>query len=882
MTHSRKKLVVAMAMIGATYASAVYAADDDAASVERVEVTGSNLRRISQQGAQPVTVINTEELTRQGITSVEQAMQTLSTNSSAITSNQSVGQDTGGASFADLRGLGQQYTLVLLDGRRLANQAIDGTAVDLNAIPLATIARIEVLRDGASAIYGTDAIGGVINFITKKSLQGATIEANFSDPQHKGGIHKEVSVTGGYGNLAEQGWNVYGSFSASKDNEIKTQDRDFAISRLSPNGVSNYTWPFNYADNSGTVSNPTAPNCAPPYSIYSASKEVCRAQTPLFYGIQPQTSQITGFGKATYAINENNQVALQYVGTQTRTMTKIAPTPLAADVPYTLNPGDKYYPTDLPAFREVTSTDPDTGEETTTNVQVNGKPITLYGRSIPLGPRIDKDVSTTQRIVASAEGTIGAWDYRGGLAYSQNEVKHYLAGGYLDPDLLRTALTTGTINPFSTDTTGWDTVSLGGLVEDDKYKTTMADFHVGRDLFQLPAGTVPISIGVEARHESLSSDYTDLAKKALSSGLEDSEDTSGSRNAQAISFEMNIPIVKNLDATIAVRDDHFSDFGNTINPKIALTYRPVKELMFRGSASTGFRAPSLYDIYQPDQSTFTAAPYDDPLLCPGGNVNLGAGGNKARDCANQMHKQIGGSTNLEPEKSNSITFGFVVEPTKSLTASVDFYWTHIRNTIGVLSESAIFADPVKYADRYVRDASDNHLLYVVDNTQNLGNTEMSGVDVNAQYTFPKGPLGNFGLTFDGSYITKFDYQLEKGGEYFGGVGKFSDYNNAPIFRWKHNLALNWSMGPWSAIIGSTFESGYHDEYEGNDVASYTLWNTSVTYVWQKNLTITAGVKNVFDKEPPYSNQDYMFQVGYDPRYTDSIGRAYFIQASYKM
>lgn len=168
MTHSRKKLVVAIAMIGATYASAVHAADDDATAVERVEVTGSNIKRLKNQGALPVTSIKTEDLTKQGYTTAESVVQSLAANTSSFTSTTAVGADTGGAAFADLRGLGQQYTLVLLDGRRLANQAIDGTSVDLNAIPLSTIDHIDILRDGASAIYGTDAIGGVINFVTKK------------------------------------------------------------------------------------------------------------------------------------------------------------------------------------------------------------------------------------------------------------------------------------------------------------------------------------------------------------------------------------------------------------------------------------------------------------------------------------------------------------------------------------------------------------------------------------------------------------------------------------------------------------------------------------------------------------------------------------------
>ncbi|MBB5192949.1 iron complex outermembrane receptor protein [Silvimonas terrae] len=866
-------------MIGATYAASAFADDADSstssAAANRVEVTGTYLRGIKQQNATPMTVIKTEDLTKQGIVNVEQAVAAIAANTSAITAATSVGTDNGGAAFADLRGLGEQYTLVLLDGRRMANQASNGLAVDLNAIPLATIDHIDVYKGGATATYGTDAIAGVINFVTKKSVQGATIEARILSPQHPGGLTKEVSVTGGKGSLVDDGFNVYGSFTASKSNEIKTTDRDFATNNLNPIGVSGNSFPANYVplDGSGNAlinpatgkaypaTNPIAPNCAPPTTVpYNGT---CREQSPLFYGIQPEVEQYTLTGKASKQINEDNLVALQYIGTQTTTKTRVAPTPLLT---YT---NDFFtLPSSSPYFSLA-------------NAPAGTDSLELHARSIPAGDRMDEVVSTTQRIMATADGMIGSWAYAGGLAYSQNQVRHYLTGGYVDGSKLQGAFDDGTLNPFGDSAPGaWDSVALNGKIEEDKYSTTLADFHVNKDIYTLPAGAIQFAAGVEARHESLDSVFTGLAQSALSTGLESAQNTSGSRNSQAIFAQLAIPVTETLNVNLAARDDYFSDFGNTANPEVKFTWQPIEQIKFRGNASSGFRAPSLYNIYQPNQQTNTAGQYNDPLMCPNGNLQ--PGGNQGRDCEAQQQLLIGGSKDLKPEKSDSASFGFVIEPIKAVTASVDFWWTNIHDTIGTLSESAIFADPDKYADRFVRDPSTQKLLYVIDTTQNLGNTMISGIDLSATVRLPKTDAGNFSITYDGTYLTKFDYQHEKDGQYFHGIGQFSDYNNAPIFRYKQDLNLNWNKGNFSGILGSTYQTGYQDMYEGNRVASYILWNLSGTYVYHKDLTITAGIKNLFDKAPPYSNQDYAFQQGYDPRFFDSVGRAYYLQASYKM
>ena len=180
-------------------------------------VTGSAIKRIDAETAVPVTVIKMTDLRNSGVTSVEQIMANLTSVQTSTNAAQSIGSGSGGASFADLRGIGADKTLVLLNGERIANNAVDGSAPDLNMIPFAAIDRIEVLRDGASALYGTDAIGGVINFITKKSYNGATVTVGYDSPQHGGGRATSANVGFGFGDLSSQGFNVLGFVSARNE-----------------------------------------------------------------------------------------------------------------------------------------------------------------------------------------------------------------------------------------------------------------------------------------------------------------------------------------------------------------------------------------------------------------------------------------------------------------------------------------------------------------------------------------------------------------------------------------------------------------------------------------------------------------------------------------
>jgi len=866
MNYPKKRIAIAIAMIGCAAQPLIVHAEENTSQLERVEVVGSNIKRAATKQATQIEVYKTEEFTKQGITTTQEVVNALASNQSNVGSSQGVGAETGGASYANLRGLGSQYTLVLIDGRRAANTPISGfgSAVDLNTIPLAAIDRIEILKDGASAIYGTDAIGGVINFVTKKSLQGVTVSTDYSSPVHSGGgTEKKASVAGGIGDLNKDGWNVQGSLDVSKQSALASADRNAIAVDRNPT-ISINSFPSNYLNSIGNVHNPAYPNCRKGSIAQDdgVGDLYCGENTSNWIGISPKVERVDLSGKASKKLGDDHELSLQYIRSETTTTMTVAPTPLAGAI--TISETSPYYPTN-----DIDGT--------------NSGPLKLYGRTVPVGNRVNEATITSQRLQSNLEGLVAGWDYKAGVGYSESVAKDALKDGYVSSSLLQSAVNQGTLNPFGNNSADiWNSLLLKG----DLYKSTMqlttADFKVSKEILELPAGNLAVAFGVEARHEKLDSKISSLAQEAMSSGLEGSTSSKGNRNVHAIYAEMLIPVTKELETSLAARYDTYSDFGSTFNPKISFKYTPAKQLMFRGAGSTGFRAPTLYNMYQPVQTTFSQDQYPDPVTCPDGkHPTAGHAGSCTKT---QVIMQQGGNSQLKPETSTSLSFGTVVEPINSVTLSADMWWTTIKHQIGVLPEATIMGNPTKYANLLVTKA-DGSLDHVIDLDQNLGNVRASGIDLFGMWRLPKTSFGNFNVSVNSTYMTKYDYQNEEGGEYFHNVGRYAD--NGPIFRWKTELTLGWNLGSWSSTISQSYVSGYQDQKLNSDksihmVQGSSLWNASVSYDWKKVLNATLGLRNVFDQKPQYTNQTQMFQTGYDPRYSDIYGRTVFFNLTYKM
>jgi iron complex outermembrane receptor protein len=859
-------------------------------SLERVEITGSAVRRVDAETALPVTVLKVDELKQQGFTTVQDIVNTISGNQSTIGTSAAIGGITGGAAFADLRGLGRNKTLVLLNGRRIANQAIggsgDSSAPDLNTIPLGAIERIEVLRDGASSLYGTDAIGGVINFITKKDYQGGEVNAQYTSPQHAGGKSWEVNAGFGYGDLDKNKWNVFGFIDYQHDDVLKTPQRSFAsASKTSPTG-----FPGSWSQGSLAV-NPLAPACNGLYQAPSSVSTNCAYYYWNWVDLIPKTNRLTGMVKGTIALPGDHQLGLEYTAAKTDVWTNVAPVPEGALTMW--------------STEHVNGVDTGVANPYFPSQANPASSIRVRWRTIPAGPRADHNDTFQNRFVAALDGTIAGWDYNTGFTYNTVKTTDTLTGGYVDDSVIREAVAAGKLNPFITDLPSDQlaivkSAVLPGKLFDAKGTTFSWDGRVSRELGDWfnSGRKSAIAVGAEWRHEK----YTQIANTAYASsvvsstGFDPFTDNQGSRSVWAVYGELVLPVMKSLEVTASARYDKYPDFGSTFNPKLSARFQPSPTWLARGSLTTGFRAPSLFELHSAQTFTNTANPWDDPVRCPGGTPIAGV--SAADNCQVQFMALTGGNPKLQPEKSKSATLGFVLQPAPEFDASIDLWWIRLKNSIGGLSDQTVFNDPATYASHFVRAAdgslaSDGSLCgpasnpgptcgYVVLLNDNLGGINTHGIDLAANYRL-RSAVGNWIFRLQETYVTKYEYQNEKNGPWTQNVGTYE--GTGPIFRNQWSMSATWNNGPWTLGLVNHYKSGYQDEDVGQavraHVGAYSTFDLFGAWQVNKNINITAGVKNLFDTKPPHTEQGATFQVGYDPRFADALLRAYYVRAQYK-
>jgi iron complex outermembrane receptor protein len=867
-------------------AQAVLAQDSAPAPIARVEVTGSAIKRIDAETAVPVTIIKADDLKKQGITTVEQVMANLSVSQSQTGTSQSVGASTGGASFADLRGIGANKTLVLLNGRRLANNAFDSSAPDLNMIPFAAIERVEVLRDGASALYGSDAVGGVINFITKKDFQGGVATFGESVPQHSGGKQINANVAYGFGDLDTDRYNISFVIDHQEQNAILGGERPF--NTRFPGGLSSSTAPANYYQGGDSV-NPNAAAGCNAANLISDGGTGCYMATSPFVDYIPRSRRDSGLIRGTFKLNANHELGVEYLTSESMVSSNIAPVPYGNLYINRTRPdgsANPFYPAD-------TSLDPNYTEP---NMPAGVLPGFVHAkwRDLPNGSRMDKNTNQQQRLVVSLQGTLGAWDYNTGLTWNENKVREELFG-YSNGNIISQGVLNGVINTFgeqdAAGTALLNSAALSGTVQHARGQTTGLDFKASRELGNwLGAGNAGLALGAQGSHENfISAANTEFAEKVVAStGIDPNSFNSGSRNVYALYGELEVPVLKSLSVTGSVRYDHYSDFGGTTNPKIGFKFTPARNVMVRGSYSTGFRAPSLYDVNSAQSYTNSGGTYDDPLNCPGGTPLTGK--SRAANCGQQFQVLYGGNKDLQPEKSKNATLGLMIEPVKDLTVGVDLWAIELKHMIGILASDDVFADPNLYASVYHRNAAGDLSVdgsqcpnpatcgYVDLRTQNLGGLKTNGIDLSATYRLRTASWGTFALANNATWVHKYDYQNEENGDWHKNVGVYS--GAGPVFRWQNTANLTWNKGELSAGLTARYKSGYQDVEPTNHVASYTTFDTYVGWAQKKGFGITAGVRNLFDRNPPLSYQDSQFQSGYDPRYYDPTGRTYYVRASY--
>ncbi|MFG6468142.1 TonB-dependent receptor [Roseateles sp. BYS87W] len=865
-------------------------------TLERVEITGSAIRRsINDEGALPITVVKVDDLRQSGVNSVEGIIELLSASQSSAPASNSIGSGTGGASYANLRALGANKTLVLLNGRRMTAFAFGANAVDLNSIPFAAIERVEVLRDGASAVYGTDAIGGVINFITKSNFQGGQIVGEMTKPSADGGKKEGASVTFGFGDLEKDKFNFWGSIDSRRTQRIRALDREFSKTGIIPsrgvNGNSGTTFPGNFAQNStiGTA-NLTAPGCVPPLSVVNPSNnKACVFDFSSTIDIIPDVRQNTVTARAALKLADNHVLTVEGLATDNKNTSRVAPDPVTG---ITMQPSNPFYPKSYPGLN-------------------TSLPVSVGWRMVPAGNRTNESNASAKRAVIDLSGTIGEWDYKSGLIYSRSTANDGAVDGYVNAPFIRTQVGLGNLNPFEPATAAQlaiiEQAKRRGIFAYAVGETKGIDVRASRDLFALPGGNAAIALAAEARKETYRSDTNDDVVVAIPSAGRSPNHVGGDRTVKALGVELLLPVLKTVEVQLALRSDDYSDAGRTTNPKIGIRFQPMKEVLVRGSYNTGFRAPGLDDLYAPKAVTFTAGAKNDPLLCDAnGKAIASLGGVQGRDCGLQPQVQNAGNPNLKPEKSKTWTVGAAFEPIKDLTFAVDYWNINIRDQINSIPVDSLISNYNVYKAKFIRcntlsvsvqntlnrcaglDNNSPAIGYIETPLENVGSIKAKGFDLSAGYNTKLGAFGQLALSYDGTYVSSYLYQISPLDPFKQNVSAFVD--GSVVFKWKHNVSAAWNKDAWGARMGLRNQSGYRDQNDPStvvggasfygDVSSYTLVDLSGTYKFNKMTSLTLGVKNLFDTNPPFSNQSARSQRGFDPRYTDPAGRAYFVRAAY--
>jgi iron complex outermembrane recepter protein len=336
-----------------------------------------------------------------------------------------------------------------------------------------------------------------------------------------------------------------------------------------------------------------------------------------------------------------------------------------------------------------------------------------------------------------------------------------------------------------------------------------------------------------------------------------------------------------------MRSDDYSDFGRTNNPKASLRWQPNRDLLFRSSYGKGFLAPSLYQLDLPRQPGVSATGLSDPIRCPV-TANVGT------DCVTQFGVFFGGNPALTPEKSEQATFGIVFEPTNAFSISADYFKIRLKNGItnGIPIET-ILGDLSTYGNLVTRGPVDPNfpglpgpITHIEQGYINLGATHIEGVDIEAHYKWPQRSWGRVRFDMTGTYYRRYDFE-NLDGTFSGFVGTaFGNTVVGVIPRWKHYAALTLDTGPWSATLANNYQTSYTDwqtDLDGNlrNVGAMTLWDLQGSYRGLKHFTFTLGVKNVLDTNPPKTNQQNTFQVGFDPSYYDPRARFVYGMVRYE-
>ena len=853
-------------------------AQDDTKELDNVQVTGSRLSRADIETAQPVTVIDREDIDLSGDTTVAEVLQTSVFNSfGSFRATSGFANGQAAVNEVSLRGLGSNRTLILLDGRRIASTGgSGGAAQNLNQIPLAVVDRIEVLRDGASAIYGSDAIAGVINVITRRDFDGAEFTYQQTFPSEGG---EQVRGTATIGVSSAKG-NIYFTLSSLSGKPQFYRDLDYASSAPANDGITSFGFPATAAGPSGVFLDPRCPSQVGDSAEFPNSYQWGldndgntfigdsgpNGEAPLRCGYDfakdiysvPRVREYGALVRGNYDLASNLRLRSRVLVSQLNSDTRFAGTPVTAPFPV--------MPAFLPDGVTINPTNP---------YQLFGlaapEDFTLLLRTVANGTR---DNTVTENIIDTWMGLEGETDWFNGtfqwqvnLQFNRN-ITNNQTFNLVNKEVLQQLLDNGQLDIFG--------VTPGGLDEDVQRQANhtgtydaeltrlVGDFIVNFDLGELPSGPISWAWGYEYNDQDFDQLNDVESNRFVIAGSAGGDNISEGRVNYAGFFEAAIPVLDNLDVNIAGRYETYNDpgVGSEFTPAFSVAWRPVDRLLVRATYGEGFRAPAFDELYGAISEGF-----------PAGTDFYGSAIGVAPSGSTQYRSLFGGNPNLKPEFSKSWTFGTVFSPIDGLDIDVSFYHIEFDNFVTTNSLNNEFQAEFELNCPAGTDAScvpfsqytpvpnitrnaDGTVDFLSLQTNNFLGVETEGIDVNIQYSLSTDTLGDFVFGIEAARVLNYEQRIFATDP----VDDIAGELGLPDTR--INPQVSWTYGDFSVGAVGRYISGQQQAFgagqEGN--ASHFELDMQASYVLPWDATITVGAQNILDEEPEQNETVY----GWEP------------------
>ncbi len=866
-----RKHTLALSITAALFASQSFlAVAAEADSVERIQVTGSHIKRTDMEGPSPLTSLSAEDIANSGVTDLIGLFTKLPMAGQGTFSTQGNSSDntSNGGSSVSLRGLGADSTLILVNGRRVsvspfANN-IDTAFVDINNIPLAAIKRVDILKDGASATYGSDAVAGVINIVLRDDVEGVEVSAKFGDTADGGGEEKNISIV--WGNSTEKSSHTFALDYFDRE-EILYGDRDYSKSANQAGLRPNDPFATDFRSSSGFPGTIALASDSTNRMPDTFGNDVCPAEqivgnlcrydyAPMMTSV-PATERASFIYMGKYEINDHLRAFAELNGQHSKTTIRGAGSPSFNEL---FMAGDNVnHPFADMATHEFYQQD-----------------LTMRRRMVDIGNREKRVTSDYYRSILGLQGEFQDWSWEVAYNYIKSTSTERGVNGFPNSRRTQEAIDSGLWNPFEPSSNSQESLDFIETTTARIGKSTSKSFDgkISGSLMEMSHGDLGLAVGFEYREESISDNPDDQFLRGEVFGTEATQ-ANGSRDNTSVFAELAIPVLDNLEVQVAVRHEDYSDFGTTTDPKVAFIWQPTESLSLRGSYGTAFRAPSLHQIGlgNTDESPNLV---DDVRCAAVGNIN--------KACEPQEYTAVlSGNADLGPEESTSYNLGLIYEIADNLDFSIDYYDYDIENVITKDTQfkfSTLGADPTVVERLPSTIAGDpGEVVRIFDQYENIGNITTSGLDIEANYGLET-DMGDFRFSYVVNYVLSYEDARPNADGSMRIDTQEGDFEQ-PEIRWSFNTV--WVQGDWNASMAVNYIGEFKQDAsvatEGmSDVDSWTTVDTTVNYIGIENTTLSIGATNLFNEEPPFAYHDFM---GFVNSTHNSQGRFVYVKASYK-